>query len=399
MATFSIGNGVRVKTMKITHIAPLTYTPGKLEYFQFIRGGIGADYHQSPAFYRFPSGKLMVYWHAYDFDECSSNGVLLYCTSDDLGLTWSDPQVYLADYPGGKLMGAEILRLRNRDTALMLYAQTRHTIQVDHQRRVRTASSDYFQSRTRLFIRHSDDGGEHFGPIEELPYTLVTDGRELPGIGFYGSVDQVLELESGRIVTACCFMDPARADADKGGAGQHYTVACLLSEDHGRTWTRGGEITVDTPRGVMETQIVETEPERLFCLFRTQGGYLYQARSQDGGQTWSASQRSPLPAPESRARMIKLQSGNLLVVWNNVSSTTQDPRYPLAATISTDCGKTWREPSIIADETGSNQLSNHNLTQLEDGRILLGISHYRTVRPQTSDLDVALFDEQWLLHG
>ena len=385
--------------MRITRIAPLRYTPGKLEYFQFIRGGIGADYHQSPAFYRFPSGQLMMYWHAYDFDECSSNGVTLYSVSDDLGLTWSDPQVYLADYPGGVPMGTRILRLRDRDTALMLYAQTRHTIQVDRQRRVRTAASDYFQSRTRLFIRRSDDGGDHFGPSDELPYALVSGGRELPGTGFYGMVDQVFELDSGRIVAACCFMDPARADADKGGAGQHYTAACLHSEDQGITWTRGGEITVDTPRGVMEAQIAETEPERLFCLFRTKGGYLYQTRSQDGGQTWSASQPSPLPAPESRARMIKLQSGNLLVVWNNVSSTTQEPRHPLAATISTDGGKTWSEPRIIADETGPNQLNNHSLIQIEDGRILLGISHYRAIRPQTSDLDVALFDEQWIQDG
>ena len=385
--------------MRITHIAPLSYTPGKLEYFQFIRGGVGADYHQSPAFYRFPSGQLMMFWHVYDFDECSSNGVLLYSLSDDKGSTWSDPQVYLADFPGGKLMGAEILRLRNRDTALMLYAQTRHSIQVDRQRRVRTAASDYFQSRTRLFIRRSDNGGEHFGPAEELPYALASDGKELSGIGFYGSVDQVLQLESGRIVTSCCFMDPARSDADKGGPGQHYTVACLLSEDQGRTWSRGGEITVDTPRGVMETQIVETEPGRLFCLFRTQDGYLHQTRSQDGGQTWSASQRSPLTSPESRPRMIKLLSENLLVVWNNVSSTTQDPRHPMVATISSDGGITWGEPRIIADEPGPNQLSNHNLIQIEDGRILLGISHYRAVRPQTSDLDIALFDEQWVQNG
>ena len=79
--------------MRIAHIAPLMYTPGKLEYFQFIRGGVGADYHQSPVFYEFPSGHLMIYWLAYDFDECSRNGVSLYSVSDDRGLTWSDPQV------------------------------------------------------------------------------------------------------------------------------------------------------------------------------------------------------------------------------------------------------------------------------------------------------------------
>jgi hypothetical protein len=44
-------------------------------------------------------------------------------------------------------------------------------------------------------------------------------------------------------------------------------------------------------------------------------------------------------------------------------------------------------------------LSNHGLIQLDDGRILLGISHYRDVRPMTSDLDLAIFDEQWLQGG
>jgi hypothetical protein len=97
------------------------------------------------------------------------------------------------------------------------------------------------------------------------------------------------------------------------------------------------------------------------------------------------------------ARMIKLQSGSLLVVWNNVSSTTQEPRYPLVAAVSGDGGRTWGRRKQIATEAGANQLSNHGLIQLDDGRILLGISHYRDVRPMTSDLDLAVFDEAWLL--
>ena len=173
----------------------------------------------------------------------------------------------------------------------------------------------------------------------------------------------------------------------------------MISDDRGHTWRRSGEVTVDTPRGVMEMQIVETAPDQLFCLFRTKGGCLYQTCSKDGGETWSVSAPSPLPAPESMARMIKLQSGNLLVVWNNVSSTTQQPRHPLSAALSKDGGLTWGTPKVIADETGSNQLSNHGLIQLNDGRILLGISHYRNVQPMTSDLDLAIFDERWLLDG
>ena len=121
--------------------------------------------------------------------------------------------------------------------------------------------------------------------------------------------------------------------------------------------------------------------------------------SHDGGETWSASAPSPLPAPESMARMIRLKSGHLLVVWNNVSSTTQQPRHPLAAAISRDGGGSWSDPKIIGDEVGANQVSNHGIVQLDDGRILAGISHYRATRPMTSDLDMAVFDEEWVLNA
>ena len=378
----------------IGSIAPLTYTPGQLEYFQFIRGGIGADYHQGPTFYQFPDGDLMMYWCAYDFDECSPNVVSLYSVSKDSGITWSGPQVYRADYPGGSLGGLPMLRLHGSLSTLMLIAQTRHEIEIDEERRVRTAGSNYFKARTRVYIRRSEDGGRSFNYGEEFPYLQITGGKSLPGVGFYGSVDALIQLQSERIVAAFCFMDPERSDAEK--RIQHYTLVCMLSDDGGRTWTRSSEITIDTPRGAMECQIVETEPDRLLCLFRTKSGYVYQSISEDGGKTWSKSEPTSLPSPESMVRMIKLHSGKLLVVWNNISSTTQQPRHPLAATLSRDGGRTWSEPNIIADETGANQLSNHGLTQLDDGRILLGISHYRDVHPMTSDLDMAIFDEGWL---
>lgn len=385
--------------MRIARIAPLTYTPGKLEYFSFIRGGVGADYHQNPVFYVFPNGDVMVYWWAYDFDECSNNSVYLYSISRDRGLTWSDPQVYMADYPG--LLAVRLLRMRGSNETLMFVTQTlMDEIKVDEKRRIATAGSNYFRSRSRFFLRRSADGGRSFDHGEELPYRDIMGGKELPGVGCYGSTDEAIQLQNGRIVAAFMYLDPERSDT-KGqeSTSQHYMVACLLSDDHGRTWKRGGEITVDTPRGVMEVQFVEIAPNRIFCLFRTKGGYLYQTVSANGGETWSTSTPSVLPAPESMARLIKLQSGNLLVVWNNVSSITQHPRHPLAATVSGDGGGSWSTPKIIADETGANQLSNHSVVQLDDGRILVGISHYHATRPMASDLDMAIFDEQWLPRG
>ena len=46
--------------MKIARIAPLRYTPGCLEYSCFIRGGVGADYHQGPTFHLFPDGEILL---------------------------------------------------------------------------------------------------------------------------------------------------------------------------------------------------------------------------------------------------------------------------------------------------------------------------------------------------
>lgn len=380
--------------MKIAHIAPLAYTPGKLEYFQFVRGGVGAEYHQNPLFHQSAGGDVLVCWGAYDFDECSNNTVTLYSLSRDRGLTWSDPQVYLADYPAGQL-AVKLLRLRDGGDTLMLVQQTQHDeIEVDEEQRVATRGSNYFASRTRLYLRRSADGGRSFDHGQELPYRDISGGKVLPGVGFYGAADELMQLQSGRVLAAFMFMDPSRSDPTTGR--QHFAAACLLSDDGGLTWRRGAEITVDTPRGVMEVQIAEVEADHLFALFRTKGGCLYQTTSEDGGGTWSAAVPSPLPAPEAMARMIRLHSGRLLVVWNNISSTTQQPRYPLVAAVSDDGGGTWGEPRIIAEETGSNQLSNHGLIQLDDGRILLGISHYRDVRPMTSDLDMAIFDEAWL---
>jgi hypothetical protein len=303
----------------------------------------------------------------------------------------------MADYPGG-VPRVRLLRLRGTGKTLMFLTKTtRDELKIDADRRVAIGGANCFKSRTRVFMRRSTDGGKSFDHGQELSYLELTAGKQLPQVESYGDMEELTQLESGRIIAAFMFMDPERSEVER--SYQHYTVACLWSDDEGRTWKRSSEIVADTPRGVMEPQIVETAPNRLLCLFRSKGGYLYQAASDNGGETWSRSKPSALPSPESMARMIRLQSGHLLLVWNNVPSTTQQPRRPLVAAISQDGGGSWSQPRMIADETGTNQLSNHGLAQLDDGRILLGISHYHDLRPMASDLDLAIFDEEWLAHG
>jgi len=382
--------------MKIATIRPMDYKQGELSYYQFIRGGIGSDYHQEPVFYQFPDGEVLMYWSAYDYDECSGNAVKLFSTSTDNGVTWSNPQVFMADFLGGVPYFVLMLSMKNSKKAIMLKTRTRHNIQVDEKKGKLLKGSNYFQSSTRIYLRHSEDGGRTFDYGVEIPWEQIADGRELPGTKFYGSICDIIQLESGRVLAAFSFMDPARmGDAEK--PIQHCTGVCLLSDDEGQTWYRSGDIQVDTPRGVMEVQLAEVGRDRVIAMFRTKGGYVYQSFSEDGGKTWGQSVPSPLTAPESMSRMMRLTSGNLIMVWNNVSSTTQYPRHPLVAALSLDNGESWMEPKILAKETGTHQLSNHGIIQLEEGRILVGISHYRNIFPQTSDLDFAVFDEEWLL--
>lgn len=388
--------------MKIASIAPLAYTPGNLEYFNFIRSGSGAEYHQNPILHQFPNGKLMIYWGAYDYNECNNNGIMLYSISTDRGINWSAPQVYMADYPSGVPFYIRFLNLHGSKNVLMLVTQQlMDELEIDESRREAVSGGDYFRSRTRIIQRSSTDGGRIFDHGHELPYEIVSGGKELPHVGFYGDIDELIQLDGGRILAGFAFIDPERSNSAAKDVPywkrQYFTTVCIYSDDQGKTWKRSNEITVDLDRGAMEPQIVEVAPDQLLCMFRTKGGYLYQSESKDGGQTWSASVASSLPSPESMPRMIKLLSGHLLIVWNNVSSTTQQPRHPLSAAISRDGGKSWSKPRIIAEETGENQLTNQALIQLDDGRILLGISRYRATRPHVSDVDVAIFDEAWVL--
>lgn len=105
----------------------------------------------------------------------------LYSDSHDRGLTWSDPQVYMADYPAGPL-GGPVLILRGGREAIMYLVQTRHQIQIDEANRVATAGSDYFAARSHVYVRRSTDGGHAFDHGRELPWHEITGGKGLRGV-------------------------------------------------------------------------------------------------------------------------------------------------------------------------------------------------------------------------
>jgi len=97
--------------MKIAAIASMEYTKGNLNYFQFIRGGVGVDCHQGPSFYQFKSGELQMNWEAYDVQECSADRTILYSKTVDGGKTWSKDKIIAIESEKNQLSNHSMIEL------------------------------------------------------------------------------------------------------------------------------------------------------------------------------------------------------------------------------------------------------------------------------------------------
>jgi len=376
--------------MDISSITPCHYKPGQLEYVSFIRGGSGWSHHQGPSFYQFSNGKVLILWTAYDIHECNNDNVMLYSLSENLGETWSDPEVFMAS-PGANVSHSFLVQLRGSNRVLMVNREGRYVgAKIDPITKRVVVWANYARSLNRIILRESFDQGQSWNFGREFPPELIVPNYQPP---FYGAPEDFQQLVSGRLLMVTVYLPPDKKKP------QHYSATFLYSDDEGKTWQCSNNIDVPEQRGAMEPTFVELEPNHLYCLLRNKSGFLYETESFDGGAIWSTPLKTKIPSPEAICKLLKLNSGNIILIWNNVSSTSQQPRYPLVVALSPDKCRSWSKPKVIATESGKNQLSNFGVTQLSDGRILLGISHYHTTLPTTSDIDLSIFDENWITNN
>lgn len=376
--------------MRTSFIVPCHYIRGKIEYVNLIKGGMGWSHHQGPGFTQYTDGRLCMLWSAYDIHECNNDNVILYSISRDNGETWSEPEVFMAA-PGSNVSHVIQAQLRGTEEAIMINRETSFRgAEIDPVTRTVTKWANYGISPSRILIRRSLDLGKTWGLEHELSPEQIVPSYRPP---FYGAPESLMQLEGGELLLGICFLPPERRDY------QHYHIAFFLSDDKGDTWDRTFILTVPEERGAMEPTVVELGSNELYCLLRNKSGFLYETMSHDAGRSWTDPTKTSIPSPEAICRLLRLRSGKVILIWNNQSSRTQAPRYPLVVTISNDGCKSWSAPRLIATESGRNQLSNFGVVQLNDDRILLGVSHYNATRPTSSDIDLAVFDEEWITSG
>jgi predicted neuraminidase len=163
-----------------------------------------------------------------------------------------------------------------------------------------------------------------------------------------------------------------------------------ISENQGVTWT---EYPIPGSRGRVHPSVLEIASSRLVTFFRSRAAdRIYRSQSEDYGRTWSAPERTPLPNNNASIQALKLASGNIAIIFNNISSDDDDStksvwlreRYPVTVAISEDEGNTWpymRHIDTSDDFCGAKNIQLNRrceypcIMQTRDGMLHMGYSY------------------------
>ncbi len=196
--------------------------------------------------------------------------------------------------------------------------------------------------------------------------------------GYNTNFFALIQTRSGRIV--------APFDHITRNPGR-FMVCSLYSDDEGKTWQKSNWIDIGGHGhhdGALEPTLAELSDGRLLMLIRTSLDQFWQAISENEGKYWRTIQPSGIPASNSPGYLLRLTSGKLVLVYNqlnpegrtfNKSNMPQHTEFPsswhreeLSIIFSDDDGKTWTKPVVLARQPGG-QLSYPFLMERRPGEL------------------------------
>ena len=138
-----------------------------------------------------------------------------------------------------------------------------------------------------------------------------------------------------------------------------------------------------------EHQFTLLKDGSLMSIARFRGG-LRSAYSFDAGKSWTDFEPVPGigPSPSSKARIMKLESGRLLLLYNNA-----EDRSHMTAALSDDDGRTWPYKVVIDPRP---ETSYPSACQIDDGTIVMA---YDRSRYKDMDIFFCSFREEDILAG
>lgn len=218
-----------------------------------------------------------------------------------------------------------------------------------------TAQISGNQDTAIVRYRQSSDLGQTWGPIDTL--------LDKPGT-FIRQPITVLDNGNWLLPVFYCRTQPGEK-----WVGNDDISAVKISSDQGKSWR---DVVVPDSLGCVHMNITALQDGSLVALYRSRwADHIYLSRSTDGGETWSAPEATVLPNNNSSIQVTTLHSGELALVFNNLSAAGATerraslydeiddgdgrkepettgrtafwgaPRAPMTVAISADGGKTW----------------------------------------------------------
>jgi len=162
----------------------------------------------------------------------------------------------------------------------------------------------------------------------------------------------------------------------------------LFASVDGDCWTLRSTIETNLTARNIQPSLTQLGDKRLLAVMRNVGGdWLWATASEDDGAHWAAPIDSGFPNPSSPAALLRLASGNLVLVFND----SRNARRPLSIAISGDEARSWPHRRVLVD--GAGAYSYPAATQTPDGLIHIVYSHDRET------IGHLVFNEAWIADG
>lgn len=299
----------------------------------WVSGEGGYHTYRIPAVIRAQNGDLVAFCEGRKSGGGDAGDIdLLGKRSSDGGRTWSAQQVLWDDAENTCGNPCPVLDASTGTIWLLLT----HNLGTDREKDIvaRTVRG----SRSVWLASSTDQGKTWAKPVEitaatkDPSWTWYATG---PGIGI-----QIQHgPHAGRLVIPCDYNYDA--EGKKGLRGSHV----IVSDDHGKSWRIGGLLKPD----MNECQVAELFDGRgtLLMDMRSYRGKSVraQARSGDGGDTWSALVDAPtLVEPICQASLLRHDAARLLL-FSNPANPKQ--RVNLTVRASADNAQTWRDVAVL----------------------------------------------------